>query len=73
MSSKKARRQERQQQKQDEDRRRSGLSPVTIFMIGIGVAVLLTVVGAFVLGDRSGRGEPPWPGAVWSAAHDHWH
>ena len=71
MSSKKARRRKRQEHKQD--RRRSRLSPATVFILGIAMAVLLTVVGAVVFGDRSGRGEPPWPGAVWSAAHGHWH
>ncbi len=71
MSSKKARRKKRQEQEQN--RRRSGLSPATLFILGIGVAMLLTVVAAVVLVDRSDRGEPPWPGAVWSAAHGHWH
>lgn len=71
MSSKKARRRERQEQ--DQDRRRSRLSPVTLFILGIGVVVLVTVVGALVFGDPSGRPGPPRPGAVWSAAHGHWH
>ena len=71
MSSKKARRRERQEQNQDRGRGR--LSPVALFILTIGLAILVTVVGAIVFGDRSGRGEPPWPGAVWSAAHGHWH
>jgi len=73
MSSKKARRKKRQQQEEDRDRSRRSLGPVTLFLLGIGVAVLLTAVASVVLVDRSGRGDPPWPGAVWSAAHGHWH
>ncbi len=71
MSSKKARRRERQAQNQDSGRRM--LSPVTLFILSIGLAVLVTVVVAVVFGDRSAPGDPPRPGAVWSAAHGHWH
>ena len=71
MSSKKARRRKRQESK--EDRRRGRLSPATVFILCIGMAVLLTIVGAVVFGDRSDRGARPWPGAVWSTAHEHWH
>ena len=67
MSSKKARRRERQEQNQDSGRRK--LSPVTLFILSIGLAVLVTVVVAVVFGDRSAPGD----GAVWSAAHGHWH
>ena len=71
MSSKKARRRERQEQNQDGGRRK--LRPVTLFILSIGLAVLVTVVVAVVLGGRSAPGGSPWPGAVWSAAHGHWH
>ncbi len=71
MSSKKARRKERQEQNQDSGRRK--LSPVTLFILSIGLAVLVTVVVAVVFGDRSAPGDPPRPGTVWSAAHGHWH
>ena len=71
MSSKKARRRERQEQNQDGGRRK--LSPVTLFILSIGLAVLVTVVVAVVFGDRSAPGGPPWSGAAWSAAHGHWH
>ena len=71
MSSKKARRRERHEQNQD--RSRSRLSPVALFILIIGLAMLVTVIGAVVFGDRSARGAPPRPGAVWSAAHGHWH
>jgi hypothetical protein len=71
MSSKKARRRARQEQNQEGGR--SKLSPVTLFILSIGLAVLVTVVAAVVFGDRSDRGEPPWDGAAWSAAHGHWH
>lgn len=71
MSSKKARRRKRHEQNQDSTR--SGLSPVALFMLIIGLALLGTVVVAVVFGDGSSRGEPPRPGAVWSSAHGHWH
>jgi hypothetical protein len=68
MSSKKARRRKRQEQTQDPSRRT--LSPVTIFILGIGLALVLTAVGSVIFGNRE---EPPFPGAVWSVQHDHWH
>jgi hypothetical protein len=71
MSSKKARRKERQQREQES--RESQANPVRLFMLAIGVAVLLTIVAAIFFVDRSDRGEPPWPGAIWSPAHGHWH
>jgi len=71
MSSKKARR--REQQEQAQDGRRSRLTPVTLFMLSIGLVISLVVAATVVFGDRSDRGEPPWAGAVWSAAHEHWH
>ena len=71
MSSKKARR--RKRRNQDQERQGTGLSPVTIFILSIGVVMLLIVVVAVVFGDRSDRGERPWPGAVWSNQHGHWH
>lgn len=72
MSSKKARRKQRREQNQEQAGRRS-FSPVTIFLIGIGVALLLIVAASVAFSDRSSEGDPPFPGAVWSAAHDHWH
>lgn len=72
MSSKKARRRKRRK-KEEEERRRSNLSPVTLFILAIGVAIVLTAVGAWLFGDPLGPGEPPWPGAVWSPSHGHWH
>ncbi len=72
MSSKKARRRERQEQEQEQAGRSKRLSPVTLFMLSIGAAVLLTVAGALVFTDRSDRGERP-PGTVWSEEHGHYH
>jgi hypothetical protein len=71
MSSKKARRRKRREKQEEE--RRKGLSTATLFILGIGVALILTVVGGMVLGGDSGPGDPPRPGAVWSEAHGHWH
>ena len=71
MSSKKARR--RARRKQEREERRSKLNPVTLMVLGMGLAILLTVVGALVFGTGAGQGEPPWPGAVWSPSHGHWH
>ena len=68
MSSKKARR--RKLQEQTQDRSRGRVSPTTLFILAIGLAMVLTVVGSVVFGDRE---ELPWPGAVWSAQHEHWH
>ena len=72
MSSKKARRRGRRE-KANEEGRRSGLSPVTLFMLAVGMALLLAVGIAVVLGANSGPGDPPRPGMVWSEAHGHWH
>ena len=72
MSSKKARR-KRRHENENKQRRRSGLSPVTLFMLAIGTALLLAVGIAMVFGVNSGPGDPPRPGAVWSEAHGHWH
>jgi hypothetical protein len=67
MSSKKQLRRERQQQKGTTKPR---LNPVSIFLLSI--AALLLVVG--VIGSLRGSSrEPPWPGAMWSEAHGHWH
>ena len=72
MSSKKARRRKRRK-REEEERRQSKRNPVTIFMLSIAVAIVLTAVVMWVFGDAAGAGEPPWPGAVWSSSHGHWH
>lgn len=72
MSSKKQVRKKRREREQEE-RERTGRNPAVLFVLGITAAIALTL-GAFVLfGGSSGPGDPPFPGAVWSAAHDHWH
>ena len=72
MSSKKARR--RQRREAQEEERRTGLSPVTLFMLGIGAALILAVAGGWMLGLGAGpEDDPPRPGAVWSEAHGHRH
>lgn len=70
MSSKKARRRERQEKQQEESQRRGRLSPVTLFILGIGAALVITTLVTVFFVDRS---DAPWPGAVWSEAHGHWH
>jgi hypothetical protein len=67
MSTKKQLRRERQRQKGTTKAR---LSPVSIFVLSI-VALLLVVgvIGSLVGSNR----EPPWPGAIWSEAHGHYH
>ena len=69
MSSKKQRRQERRRQEREGGA--SSRNPVTMFIIAIGVALI--VVTAIALVVRESPGEPPFPGAVWSDAHGHWH
>lgn len=71
MSSKKARRRARRKREREEQRR-SKMNPATRFILGIALAIVLTLVWGFVFGDF-GPGEPPWPGAVWSPLHGHWH
>lgn len=71
MSSKKALRKQRRE-RQVEERRRT-LNPAVLFMLAVGAALILAVVGAMVFGGPSGPGDPPNPGAVWSEDHGHWH
>jgi hypothetical protein len=52
---------------------RKGSNPATLFILIVGAALLVIVVGALLLGGSAGAGEPPWPGAVWSPSHGHWH
>jgi hypothetical protein len=73
MSSKKDRRRKRQEQEKAQAQARGGRNPATMFIVGIAVILLLTVVGAMVLRARSGPDQPPWSGAVWSPEHGHWH
>lgn len=71
MSSKKARRKKRKDEVKSAGKK--GLNPALLFLVGIGLAVALTVGLSMVLGGSSAPGDPPWPGAVWSDAHGHWH
>lgn len=71
MSSKKQRRKQRQQEEEERPRRKA--NPAVLFIVGIGAVVVLMLVGVLVFGEGGGPGEPPWPGAVWSSAHGHWH
>jgi hypothetical protein len=60
----------RRQREQQEIGKRRKANPALIFMIGIAAVVVVLGLAAFLLVDRP---EPPWPGAVWSADHGHWH
>jgi hypothetical protein len=74
MSSKKEVRRKRRERKQKQEQQgRSARNSALLFALGIGVAILLTLGGFALFGDRAGPGEPPRPGMVWSPAHDHWH
>jgi hypothetical protein len=68
MSTKKQLQRERQRQKGTTKAR---LSPVSIFVLSI-VALLLVVgvIGSLVGSDLP---PPPWPGAIWSETHGHYH
>jgi len=69
MSTKKRLRRERRQHER-ESRSGQKLNPVAMFMVGVvAVLILVGVVGLALRQDRV----PPWPGAVWSEAHGHWH
>ncbi len=72
MSSKKARRRSRRKV-EEEERSHSRLNPATVFILGIAAAIVLTVLVAWGLRGSPGPGDPPRPGAVWSAEHGHWH
>ena len=70
MSSKKQLRRARREQAQVAKERR--MDPTIVFIASIAAVVLvLGVVAFFVRGE--GPGAPPWPGAVWSEPHGHWH
>ena len=71
MSSKKAlRKKQREKAKADS---RKGVNPALLFVVGVGFALLVTVAVSMMWGESSAPGDPPWPGAVWSDAHGHWH
>lgn len=70
MSSKKQLRRERRRQERQE-KRRTKRNPATVFIVAIALA--LVAVGVFAFFVKGDRGEPPFPGAVWSEAHGHWH
>lgn len=71
MSSKKARRKKRKEEAKSEGKK--GMNPALLFILVIGVAMVATVGISMALGGSSAPGDPPWPGAVWSSAHGHWH
>lgn len=70
MSSKKQLRRKRRQQNAANTRNRK-INPATAFIL---VTVALIVIVGIVASLRSSDvGAPPWPGAVWSPEHGHWH
>lgn len=71
MSSKKARRKKRREEARSEAKK--GINPALLFILAIGLAMVATVGISMVVGGDSSPGDPPWPGAVWSDAHGHWH
>lgn len=73
MSSKKDLRRKRREKEREEKQSRGSLNPAWKFIIGIALTLALLTGGYMLLGGGGGPGEPPWPGAVWSPAHGHWH
>ncbi len=71
MSSKKELRRKRREAEK-ERAAGGGSNPAWMFILGIALTLAL-IAGGYVLFGGSGAGEPPWPGAVWSEAHGHWH
>ena len=69
MSTKKQLRRERMEK--EAQGKRAKMNPATMFMLSVAVAVVVLGAVAFFFG--TGVGEPPWPGAVWSPEHGHWH
>lgn len=71
MSSKKQLRRKRREARA-EAARKQRVNPATMFLVVVlSLIVILGVVA--VLSNREDVGPPPWPGAVWSAEHGHWH
>jgi hypothetical protein len=70
VSSKKQLRRARQAREQVQ-KEKTKLNPVWMFLLSIAAVVLVLGVVALFFGPD--RGPPPWPGAVWSEAHQHWH
>jgi hypothetical protein len=50
---------------------RAKVNPTILFIASIAAVVLVLGVVAFVF--RGDTPPPPWPGAVWSDQHGHWH
>lgn len=71
MSSKKQLRRKRKQEKA-EAARTKGVNPATAFIVIVLVAFVIVGLVAVLRGGPD-VGPPPWPGAVWSAEHGHWH
>jgi len=69
MSTKKQLRRERRR-RQDETKVGKRMNPATLFIVGVAAALI--VLGTFAFFFR-GDARPPFPGAVWSVEHRHWH
>jgi hypothetical protein len=70
VSSKKQLRRVRQAKEQVE-KERNKMNPVWMFLFSIAAVVAVVGVLTFFFGPD--HGEPPFPGAVWSTLHQHWH
>jgi hypothetical protein len=69
MSSKKQLRRKRRQEKAAA--RSQGFNPARAFILV--VIVVFVLVGVIATLRGTDREPPPWPGAVWSEEHGHWH
>jgi hypothetical protein len=47
------------------------MNPATMFLLSVVAVVVVLGLVAFVF--RSEGDRPPFPGAVWSVEHGHWH
>jgi hypothetical protein len=70
LSTKKQLRQARREQTEHHKQERK-TNPATVFIVLVVVGVVGMGVFAFFFSDPSN--DPPFPGAVWSPEHGHWH
>jgi len=73
MSSKKSVRKQKKEAAQAQAASKGSRDPSRRLLVYVGLALVLIVGVAYFLRGTNSPGDPPWPGAVWSQAHGHWH